>query len=117
MQPCPRPAFRRWAFLLCRTLVEQSNRAPHVSGYFKMLAVCAQLADRYGYFRGLGQAKDGACLRINSVSGDVCRHTISCDAVLFSSQWFAAWICFSLRDFPAFCKKNIFKNIFLKNDF
>lgn len=46
--PCPCPP-------ATKTLVEQSARHPHVSGYFKVLAECMHLADRYGYFRGLGQ--------------------------------------------------------------
>ena len=57
-QCSPRQHFLRWAFVLCKRLVEQSNRHPHVSGFFKVLEACVRLCDQYRYFQGVAVRRD-----------------------------------------------------------
>eukprot|EP01012_Entosiphon_sulcatum_P003459 TRINITY_DN11099_c0_g1_i3.p1 TRINITY_DN11099_c0_g1~~TRINITY_DN11099_c0_g1_i3.p1 ORF type:complete len:4370 (-),score=577.88 TRINITY_DN11099_c0_g1_i3:12-11855(-) len=53
-----RGLFLRWAFLLCKRLVEMSNRFPHVSGFYKLLGSVVGLCEQYRYFRPVDVRRD-----------------------------------------------------------
>lgn len=71
----PSKYFSRWVYVFGRSIMSLSSRHPLVSGFYKLFALCLNLAERTGYFeaRSADGATEAAAATVSSREVEACR--------------------------------------------